>query len=264
MELHASDDDNGAVECVKNLHANEEEAEMAAQVTDRPKKRRRAAHVDAEGDANDFSAEAALHAAQVEGLTLARAANSSGFRYVYVGGASSNQGRRFQVDGHALGYFRTAEGAALAYARVLGVEASREAAAAAAKAMAAKASKEALAIDELESASAEAALSLAAAEGLTLVRSARASSGFKHVTSLKHAPGKKTFRLNPPHRADFVGANFISAEAAALAYVRYVGSEAAAAEAAAEAGVVDGSEVPTADAKYLSAQQAMERAEQEG
>ena len=60
-------------------------------------------------------------AAAEEGLALVRAENSTGFKGVYRGGAKSSAGKPFKAElrNKSLGYFATAEEAALAVARFL-------------------------------------------------------------------------------------------------------------------------------------------------
>ena len=73
--------------------------------------------------------------AQIEGLTLVRTSNETGFMGVYKDGGEESQSKPYQArldrdDGtqQHLGSFATAEEAALAYARALGPEASLAAA----------------------------------------------------------------------------------------------------------------------------------------
>ena len=142
--------------------------------------------------------------------------------------------RVFQLQpqkGVSMGYYRSAEGAALAYARHIGAEA------AAAKAAKVKSQPRAQAmasslLAELGNLSTEDALRLAQAEGLTLVRSARSKSGYKHVATMKLQA--RPFRLNAQNGITSVEGNFASAAAAALAHARQIGPEASAAEASAE------------------------------
>ena len=113
-------------------------------------------------------------------------------------GAAGKNTRRFQLYPQAgvhkdesLGYFRTAEGAALAYARILGPEKSKEVADKVknrhhATKYGGEARNELLA--ELRDLSAEDALKMASDEGLALVKSRRSKSGYKHVCA--YDPGR--------------------------------------------------------------------------
>ena len=156
--------------------------------------------------------------------------------------------RRFQLYPQAgihkdesLGYFRTAEGAALAYSRILGPEKSKEVAE---KVRARHTGnkyggpvREAL-LNELKDVTAEEALKMAADEGLALVRSRRSKSGYKHVCA--YDPGRypsanaRRFRLIAQNGVTTVEGNFRSAEGAALAHSRQIGADAARDEAARE------------------------------
>ena len=235
-------------------------------IMERPKKQQKTR--DDDDGINDFSAEEAIQCALREGLTLVVGGTASGYKYVYRGGTGTT-GRCFQLDeGHGhrggKGYFKTAEAAALQYARILGIEGSRLAA----EAAAAKLTRGHAAYSELENATAEEALAIAEAEGMTLVRSARTASGFKHVNSLKrtHTATCKGFRLTQTTqtKAYFQGANFMTAEAAAVTYVRIIGIEAAAAEASTERAVITGVDTGSKEAKALDAPTAMAQAAQEG
>lgn len=180
--------------------------------------------------------------------------------------------RRFQLQpqkGNSLGYYRSAEGAALAYARLIGVEAS----AAKAKAVSARAAlPQSSILTELCNVGAEAALRMAEEEGLTLVRSTRGRAGFKHVATF--APGMKglkRFRLNAQAGVTTLEGNFASAEAAALAHARQIGAETSAAEAADEARKGAGmlkkelnSAVRMGDVQMLGKDEALRLAAQEG
>lgn len=236
-----------------------------------PRKRR----MPGDGGANDLSAEAALAAAAAEGLTLVPAINTSGYKRVHLGGAGGPTCRRFQLDLHPspnVGYFRSAEAAALTYARTLGIEGSKAKAEKAAQRMASFASFSEI-IRQLEYVGAQDALAIAEAEGMTLVRSARATSGFKHVRSLENKKIAKRFRLSAVKGTRVViEGNFMSAEAAAVAYVRHVGVDVAAAEAVAEKGPrrpfnegpVNSIEIETRDVASLDGAAALELAQREG
>ena len=208
--------------------------EMAAEMT-----RKRKAPVT---DASDFLPEEAVAKAAEEGLTLVSARSETGYLHVYLsakGGkapAATSAGkppRVYQLQpkkGISHGYFRSAEGAALAHARSLGVEGSRE-----------KASKRQnlerplthTLLSELSNVTEEAAAAMAVEEGLTLVTSNSSKSGFKHVHIMNtHA---RPFRLAAQQGITQVEGNFASASAAALAHARQIGPEAAAKEAAAAA-----------------------------
>ena len=112
-----------------------------------------------------MTAAEALAQAEAEGLTLARSDNQSGFCHVAV--RPENRARPYAAkvwrDGKSvyLGYFATAEEAALHVART----------------------PEAQAFAALPPPmTAAEALAQAEAEGLTLVRSSASNSGFQHVT----------------------------------------------------------------------------------
>ena len=115
-----------------------------------------------------LTAEEALRQAQAEGLTLLRSDNSTGYKGVAFN--SNTKGKPYQAKVRRggktvhLGYFTTAEEAALSIAR------TPEARAAAA------------APPEPPPMTAEAALRQAEAEGLTLLKSEISSTGYKGVT----------------------------------------------------------------------------------
>ena len=168
----------------------------------------------------------AEQAAAAEGLTLVRSSRSStGFQGV----CAHSNGRGFNVaralDGRTqyIGCTATAEEGALLYARKLGTEASAAAAAAAAGAAAAAA----------ESMTAAEAEQAAAAEGLTLVRSSRFSTGFEGVCAKSKGRGFNVTR-RVDGRTQYIGCT-ATAEEGALLYARKLGTEASAAAAAAAA-----------------------------
>jgi len=164
----------------------------------------------------DMTTEEALAAAEAEGLPLLRsAANSTGFKYVL---RTNGQGSRLYIDssrtaGQQMGTFATAEEAALTYSRHVGRVAAEEEAARASHA----------------DMTAEEALAAAEAEGLPLVRSAANSTGFKSVLRTNAQGGR--FHIDSRTAGQPTG-TFTTAEAAALAYSRHIGREAAAAKAA--------------------------------
>ena len=86
-----------------------------------------------------------------------------------------------------MGYYRSAEGAALAYARSIGADASKIKAAKV-KAQPRAQSQACQLLAELGNIGPEQAVRLAEAEGLTLVRSARSKSGFKHARAWGSTP----------------------------------------------------------------------------
>ena len=165
-------------------------------------------------------------AAEEEGLTLLRADNSTGFKNVQRQGSGSTPFRAQLRHGghqHNLGQFATAEEAALAVARVLGPEG-----------VAAALSPPAPEREEAAM-TAEEAIALAAAEGLTLVR-AENPTGFKHVSRNPRSASKPfNSKLKRGGRHKYLG-QFATAAEAALAVARFVGPEGvAAARAAARA-----------------------------
>ncbi|EOD32272.1 hypothetical protein EMIHUDRAFT_123006, partial [Emiliania huxleyi CCMP1516] len=170
--------------------------------------------------AESMTAAEAEQAATAEGLTLVRSSRSStGFEGVYA----TSKGRGFKVkrrvDGRTqyIGCTATAEEGALLYARKLGTEASAAAAAGAAA-------------EPMTAAEAEQA---AAAEGLTLVRSSRASTGFEGVYANSKRIGFAVSR-RVDGRMQYIGCT-ATAEEGALLYARELGTEASAAAAAAAA-----------------------------
>jgi hypothetical protein len=173
------------------------------------------------------------------------------------GGKATGVTRRFQLQpqkGQSMGYYRSAEGAALAYARLIGKEAS----AAKAKAVSAKASlPQSSILAELCDVSAEDALRMAEAEGLTLVKSTRGRAGYKHVAAFAPSmKGNKRFRLNAQAGTTSLEGNFRTAEAAALAHARQIGPEASAAEAASEQRRASGMLKISADVRISDVQMA--------
>ena len=156
----------------------------------------------------------ALAMADAEGLTLVKSPrpgrSASGFKCVH------REGNSFfvkAVNHKYLGWFRTAEEAALCYARYLGKEAAAEAACKSANL------------------TAEAARAAATAEGLVFVPGDTAT-GFKCVA--RHSSGSRPFQASVREhgRTNTLG-HFATAEEAALSYARYLGKGAAAKAAAA-------------------------------
>ena len=112
----------------------------------------------------------------------------------------------------------------------------------------------------MEAATAEQALQLAAAEGLTIVPSSRSQTGFKCVQA---KAGSNTFRSKVfiGHKDGYKWLGSAStAEGAALLYARFLGPEASAAEAAEAAAAA----VTTAAAAPLTAEEALQLAAAEG
>jgi len=189
------------------------------------------------------AARRAIAQAEEEGLELQRGTrrdNTSGFLGVRKSTAVQSRpyGAQRKRDGKRehLGYFTTAEEAALAYARALGPEGCAAAAAARAEV----------------SMTAEEAQRLAAAEGLVLVRSSSNAMGFVGV--FNHRPGRpKPYqaRQRRDGKMQHLG-YFATVEEAALAVARALGPEACAAAAATRA------DVP------MTAEEALGKAEAEG
>ena len=223
-------------------------ADVTGEGTGSGKKKRRAAAI--ANEAADLTPEEALQKAEEEGLTLIGAHTQTGFLYVYLwnsGGAAKKEGgeapqpkltgkapRVFQLQpqkGTSMGYYRSAEGAALAYARSIGADAARQKAAKV-KAQPRSQSGASSLLAALGNVGDEEALIMAEAEGLTLVRSVRSKSGYKHVATMKLT--SRPFRLNAQNGVTHVEGNFASAAAAALAHARQIGVQASAAEAASE------------------------------
>jgi hypothetical protein len=152
--------------------------------------------------------------AAAEGLALLRAKNSTGFK-----GVSRLKGRTkpFQASvKHSLGYFTTAEEAALAVARFLGPEGVAAAL-----------------VPEHTPMTAAEAHAAAAAEGLTLLR-AENPAGFKNVGPSRSPI--KPFRANVRrHGHDNYQGSFATAEEAALAVARFLGPAGVAASLAEDA-----------------------------
>ena len=165
------------------------------------------------------SAKAALRQAEAEGLTLLRSASSiTGYQYVSFNSASRNKPYKAQAqrDGKqvTLGYFATAEEAALCYAR------SPEAQAAVAAAAAPPAPPPM---------TAEEALRQAEAEGLTLLRADGNSTGFKGVFFKSGRP--KPYQAQMRRGGEKVNlGGFATAEEAALAFARDSAAQAAASQ----------------------------------
>jgi len=190
-----------------------------------------------------MTAEEALRQAEAEGLTLLRS-SSSRTGYKGVSFKSNMKTRPYHVHVKrsgkqvTLGYFATAEEAALAYARTPEAQAAVTAAAAP---------------PAPPPMTAEAALRLAEAEGLALVRSENTATGYKGVSWLKR-PG-----ATPYHAQVWRGGKdttlgmFATAEEAALAYARTPEARAAVAAAA----------TPPAPPP-MTAEEALRQAEAEG
>ena len=86
---------------------------------------------------------------------------------------------------------------------------------------------------ELSGLTDEDAFRIAAAEKLTLVRSARSNSGYKHVAMMKGLKSRP-YRLNKQANVTEAEGNFASAACAALAHARQIGPDKSAEEALAE------------------------------
>jgi len=189
-----------------------------------------------------MTAEEALRQAEAEGLTLLRSERSStGYKGV---GFNSGRPKPYQAQVRrggknvTIGYFATAEEAALAYART---PEAREAVAAAAAPPAAP------------SMTAEIALRQAEAEGLTLERSERSNTGYKGVT-FDHLMKTKPYNAQVRRGGRSVSLGYYAtAEEAALAYARSPEAQAAVAAAAA----------PPAPPP-MTAEEALRQAEAEG
>jgi len=172
-----------------------------------------------------MTAEEALRQAEAEGLTLLRAeSNSTGYRGVSFDSGMSNPYRTKVTRGSEkvnLGTFTTAEEAALAYARTPEAQAAVAAAAAAPPA----------APPAPPPMTAEEALRQAEAEGLTLLRSERSSTGYRGVSfnsSMKTRPKPYQAQVRRGGKTINLG-YFATAEEAALVLVRDAAAQAAAA-----------------------------------
>ena len=218
-------------------------------------------------DAADLTADEAIQKANEEGLTLIANNTATGFLYVYLwnSGGSTKTAKSPGLEGSAavisppppghvlhkptgqkpprvyqlqpkkgtsMGYYRSAEGAALAYARSLGPEEARKKAEKVRAQPRAQAKTSEL-LAELSGLTDEDAFRIAAAEKLTLVRSARSNSGYKHVAMMKGLKSRP-YRLNKQANVTEAEGNFASAACAALAHARQIGPDKSAEEALAE------------------------------
>tara|TARA_B110001452_G_scaffold231025_1_gene207693 strand:- start:431 stop:2908 length:2478 start_codon:yes stop_codon:yes gene_type:complete len=168
-----------------------------------------------------MTAQEALRQAEAKGLTLLRAERSAGYKGVTRNGSRSTPFMASVWRGGknvGLGYFTTAEEAALTYARTPEAQAAVAAAAAP---------------PAPPPMTAEEALRQAEAEGLTLHRAEGTSTGYKHVTLLtrpKAAPYRT--QLNRGGEVMSFG-SFATVEQAALQIARLLRQEETAAAAAA-------------------------------
>ena len=151
-----------------------------------------------------LTAEEAREAAEKEGLQLVPAPGSkTGFKGVSRGGKSAKKPFQAVRGNKSLGYFATAEEAALAYARHIGAESS-------AKAAARVAPRPVMTGEE--------AAQAAEAEGLTLAKAEGTKTGFKGVNTLPDRPNPRFYA-----RAGAVNLGcFETAEQAALEIARYL------------------------------------------
>ena len=180
------------------------------------------------------AAAAAVATAASEGLPFVRSDNSSGFKGVALS-SKFNQSKPFVVlkagsERQYLGYFLTAEEAALAYSRHIGK--------AAALAMQEEASKEdycLMSAAEVEQAAAQ--------EGLWLLEDQTSSTGYRGVAFLSDCPRR-------PYAVRSVGKRwlgyFTTKQEAALAYARHLGRGWFQAELAKAVKAVEAAEAITA------------------
>ena len=211
------------------------------------------------GEIAAAAAAAAVAAAAAEELPLIRSDNKAGFKGVAI--APSNKSRPFVVlkagsKRQYLGYFLTAEEAALAYSRHIGK-------AAALRMEEEEASKESyLPMSEAEVDQA------AAREGLRLLEDPSSSTGYRGVTALSDCPRRPFAARSQRVDADGVRGRwlgyFATKQEAALAYARHLGSdwfEAEAAKAAKAAEVVEAAKIAkAARAEAKSAREAAKAA----
>jgi hypothetical protein len=162
---------------------------------------------------NDLTAEEALAQAADEKLVLVTSASATGYKCVHVHGGRFTAQIWENGERTYIGCFGTAEEAALQYARLLGRERSAAAAAEAAAAIG-------------RDLTAEEAITLAIAEGLTLVPSAYATR-YKGVTVDR---GRYMAKIRENGKVKLIGC-FGTAEEAALQYARLLGPMRSAAEA---------------------------------
>ena len=190
-----------------------------------------------------MTAEQAEAQAEAEGLTLVRSVrNKTGFAGVYPVHGSREQTGRFAVSyrgRHITGRCLSAEEAALIYARTLGTEQS------AAQAAVAAAEAASLTLEDVEE--------IAAAEGLTLARSATNKSGFKYVKSDPRSQREGYHGCRPYQvfcRPDNVYLSAATPHEAALLLARRLGPE--------------GSAQTAAEAQSMTAEEALQLAADEG
>ena len=186
-------------------------------------------------------------AAAEEGLALLRAENAAGFKGVSRTGGSASKPFQAQLmlggRTNYLGYFATAEEAALAVARFLGPEG-----------VAAELAPPAPPAPEPTMTAAE-AHATAAAEGLALLR-ADNPTGFKFVGHIDKASKPFKARVWQKRRNSHLG-SFATAEQAALAVARFLGPEGVAAALAAD-------EAKALEPAPMTAAEALAAAEAEG
>jgi hypothetical protein len=161
----------------------------------------------------DLTAEEALAQAADEKLVLVTSASATGYKGVHVNGGRYTARIWENGEWTYIGCFGTAEEAALQYARLLGRERSAAAAAEAAAAIG-------------RDLTTEEAITLAIAEGLTLVPSAHATR-YKGVTVDR---GRYMAKIRENGKVKLIGC-FGTAEEAALQYARLLGPMRSAAEA---------------------------------
>ena len=202
-----------------------------------------------------MTAEEALALAEREGLTLVRSnTNKTGFKNLqYYKGRQKARPYQLKIslDGRTehIGSYATPEEAALAYARLIGPEASaREAAEATTPPM-----------------TPEEAIATAAAEGLQLVRS-DTTTGFKHVVWHKANISRPyALRVRRGGQLTHLG-QYATPEEAALECARYLGSEATTDKENASPGLVRGAarsaDHPAPSPPRPAGARAVERAEE--
>ena len=166
-----------------------------------------------------MTAEEALRQAEAEGLTLLRSESSNtGYRGVgFTSGRAKPYHARVWRGGEnvSLGFFTTAEEAALAFARTPEAQAAVAAAAAP---------------PEPPPMTAEEALRQAEAEGLTLLRSESSNSGYKGVTFMSRCKSKHyQAQVTRGGKTVHLG-RFTTAEEAALVVARASEAQAAASQ----------------------------------
>ena len=132
-----------------------------------------------------------------------------------------------------MGYYRSAEGAALAYVRARSGRRRREKRRRRCAHSRGRRRRRRTLLAALSGLTDEDAFRIAAAEKPTLVRSARSNSGYKHVAMMKGLKSRP-YRLNKQANVTEAEGNFASAACAALAHARQIGPDKSAEEALAE------------------------------